>query len=125
MLYSVDTGKYVGKLPHKTDFNRWMKKLPISAYQRIIDELNTKIDASDINTSSWIPGANWNGTVYEPIFHACDDNKDASGLFFGLILFYLLMTRQDVVWGFGKYEKDGKPIRGITYFVISNPPERE
>lgn len=124
MLYSMRTGKYVEKLPHKKDFDGWMKKLSEEDYLKIINALNKKVDSSDINTSSWIPGSNWNGTVYQPIYHACGDNKELSGKFFGLILFDLLMRREDCVWGFDRYEKNGTTIGGITYFVLNNPPER-
>lgn len=124
MLYSVDSGSYVEKLPHKKDFERWMRNLGEEEYSKIVDALNEKIDKSDINTSSWIPGSDWTGTVYEPIYHACGDNKETSGMFFGLILFNLLMERDDAVWGFGRYEKDGVPIRGTTYFILANPPKR-
>jgi len=124
MLYSIDSGKYIEKLPHKKEFDNWVKNLPAQDYQKIINALNEKIDESDINTSSWIPGNNWSGNVYEPIYHACGDNKEASGLFFGLILFNLLMERQDAVWGFGRYEKNGVPIHGTTYFILQNPPPR-
>ena len=124
MLYSIDSGKYIDKLPHKKEFVSWMKNLSADSYQKIIEALNDKIDENDINTSSWIPGNDWTGTVYEPIYHACGDNKEASGLFFGLILFKLLMERQDAVWGFGRYEKNGVPIRGTTYFILNNPPQR-
>lgn len=122
MLYSIDSGKYIKKLPHKKEFDSWMKNLPDQDYKKIIKTLNDKINESDINTSSWIPGNNWTGTVYEPIYHACGDNKEASGLFFGLILFKLLMDRKDAVWGFGRFEKNGVPIRGTTYFILQNPP---
>lgn len=124
MLYSIDTGKYVTSLPHKKDYDRWMKNLSDADYQKIIDALNKKVNTSDINTSSWIPGNNWTGTVYQPIYYACHKDIIASGLFFGLILFKLLMDRQDVVWGFGRFEKDGIPIRGTTYFIIHDPPPR-
>lgn len=124
MLYSIDSGKYIDKLSHKKEFVSWMKNLSADSYQNIIEALNDKIDENDINTSSWIPGNDWTGSVYEPIYHACGDNKEASGLFFGLILFKLLMERQDAVWGFGRYEKNGVPIRGTTYFILNNPPQR-
>lgn len=124
MLYSIVSHKYIDKLHHKKEFDSWMKNLPAHDYQKIVEALNDKIDESDINTSSWIPGNNWTGTVYEPIYHACGDNKEASGLFFGLILFNLLMKRQDAVWGFGRYEKNGVPIRGTTYFILQNRPSR-
>ena len=123
MLYSVETGKYVDKLPHKKEFDIWMKKLPQADYEDIVDALNAKIALSDINTSSWIPGDEWD-SVYKPLAVACGNNREASGLFFGLILFDLLMRRDDAVWGFGRYEKNGVPIKGTTYFILHNPPAR-
>jgi len=124
MLFSVDSGKYVGKMPHKSEFEFWMGKLNHNDYEKIVADLTEKIGKNDVNTSSWIPGSKWEGTVYEPIYHACADNKEESGKFFGLILFNLLMNIKDTVWGFGKYEKNGVPIRGTTYFILSNPPEK-
>lgn len=121
MLYSVDSGKYVKLVPHKKEFSLWMKHLSPLDYQAVIDELNSRINGSDINTSSWIPGNDWTGTVFEPIYTACGKNIVSSALFFGLILFDLMIKRQDV-WGFGKYEKNGIPIKGITYFLLANPP---
>lgn len=125
MLYSVDSQKYVSSLPHKKQYDILVKRLSQQQYQKIIDELNKRIINSDVNTSSWIPGSDWTGTVWEPIYTACYQNVEEAGKFFGLILFDLLMKKQDIVWGFGKYEKDGIPIRGITYFVLANPPRRK
>lgn len=98
-----------------------MSKLNSKDYQAIVDELNSRIDGSDINTSSWIPGNDWTGSVFEPLYHACNQNIEASGLFFGLLLYDLMMNRPDV-WGFGRYEKDGIPIKGMTYFKLKNIP---
>jgi len=124
MLYSIDTGKYVTKVPHKVEFDKWMKNLSAADYQAIADELNGKIDQNDINTAGWLPGHDWTNTVYEPIYEACGRNIVQSGLFFGLIVFDLLMRREDKVWGFGRFEKDGKQIASMTYFVLENPPAR-
>ena len=107
-------------MPHKNDFDLWMGNLNTVDYNAICNELNSRFDGSEVNTSSWIPGNNWTGTVYEPVYHACGDNKELSGLFFGLILFDLLMNRQDNVWGFKKSEED--QIKGKIYFIIKNPP---
>ena len=122
MLYSIDTGKYVTCIPHKTDFNKWMKNLSEDDYNKIADVLNEKIDQNDVNTAGWLPGHDWTGTVYEPIYEACGRNVVKSGMFFGLIVFDLLMNREDKVWGVGRFEKDGKQIASITYFVLDNPP---
>lgn len=93
MLYSVDTGKYVKTLPHKKDYDRWRRNLSDADYDKIIDELEKRIDSQEINTAGWIPGNDWTGTVYEPIYYACGQNKTQSGMFFGLILFNYLMNR--------------------------------
>lgn len=124
MLYSIDTGKYVNHVPHKKDFDKWMNKLSTADYEKIEQELNDKIDQNDINTAGWIPGHDWTGTVYEPIYKACGKNVIQAGMFFGLIVFDLLMHREDKVWGFGRFEKDGKQIASMTYFVLDNPPKR-
>ena len=121
MLYSIESQKYVTSLPHEKDFKKWMNNLAPSDYQTIIQELNSKINGSDVNTSSWIPGSEWAGTVYEPLYFACKGNPTKAGFFFGLILFDLMMNRDDA-WGFGKYKKNGVDIKGITYFLLGNPP---
>jgi len=122
MLFSLDTGKYVTKVPHKKDFDRWMSRLAVEDLLKIEDALNEKIDQSDVNTAGWIPGHDWTGTVYQPIYEACNQNVTQAGMFFGLIVFNLLMNRSDHVWSFGRFEKDGKPISSMTYFILSNPP---
>lgn len=123
MLYAVNSGKYVTMLPHKDSFDAWMKKLPTDKYEEIVDALNAKIDLNRILTSSWIPGKEW-ATVYAPLNQACDGNTAAAGQFFGLILFDLLMRRPDAVWGFGRFEENGLPLPGTTYFMFDSPPPR-
>ena len=124
MLYSIDSGKYVTQLPHKKDFDRWMKNPSAADYPSIAEKKKKKIEESDINTAGWLPGHDWTGTIYEPIYEACGRNRVLSGMFFGLIVFDLLMRKDDKTWGFGRFEKDGKQIASITYFVLDNPPAR-
>lgn len=118
MLYSADTGKPVTKMPHKKEFDSLMKKLSASDYQAIENELNIMIDSSEINTAGWLPGHDWTGTVFQPIYIACGQDKALAGMFFGLILFNILMNRQDKKWGFGRYELNGKKIESMTYFEL-------
>lgn len=122
MLYSVDSGQYVTRLPHQTDYDRWRKNISDDEYKAVEDAINARIDASEINTAGWIPGHDWTGTVYEPIYKACGKNVTQAGMFFGLIVFKLLMERQDKTWGFGRYEKEGRQIASMTYFELKNPP---
>jgi hypothetical protein len=125
MLYSADSGQYVTRLPHQTDYDRWKKSISDDEYKAVEDALNARIDASEINTAGWIPGHDWTGTVYEPIYVACGRKEPQAGMFFGLIVFKLLMERQDRTWGFGRYEKDGRQIASMTYFELKNPPQRQ
>ena len=47
-------------------------------YQAIIDELNRRIDENpEVHTAGWIPGHNWKGTVFYPIYLACKKDKTA------------------------------------------------
>lgn len=121
MLFSIDGGspKPITRLPHEKDFKIWRGRLPDAEYQAIVDELRHRIEGGEVHTSSWLPGANWEGTVFHPIFKtACRGNYDRSSLFFGLIVWKMFMDHEDD-WSFGRYEKDGEQIRGITYFRIN------
>lgn len=123
MLYSFESYKYVTEMPHKQEFDSWMKNLTQSEYDAIKDVLLEKLCSEEVCTSSWIPGNNWNGTVYEPIYRACGQNKINSGFFFGLILFETLMNYKGKTWGFKRSDKNDNPIKGTTYFILHNPPK--
>jgi len=101
-----------------------MTRLSSAEYDAICDALIQHFQDKEVDTSSWIPGNDWTGTVYEPIHNACNGNIEESGKLFGLILFDLLMNYEGIVWGFLKAEKDGIPLKGPTYFRIDNPPPR-
>lgn len=117
MLYSIDKQQYIGAIPHQHEYDIWKDRLTPEQFQRVWEELNDRIDGDEIHTSSWIPGNNWAGTVYEPLANACEGDLDASGKFFGLILWEVMLRRPEV-WSFGRYEKDGIPIQGMTYFRL-------
>jgi hypothetical protein len=121
MLYSIETNSEITRTPHLHEFNRWRNRLSEQEYQTIVDSLNTRIEGTEIQTSSWMPGSDWSGTVLEPIYEkACEFDERASALFFGLIVWIVFMERPEY-WAFGRYEKDGILISGITYFQISPP----
>ena len=121
MLISADNGRQVTELPHKVEFDRWMSQLPEADYNRIVQALIVKFDQSEVNVAGWIPGHNWIGTVYEPIYNAVNGNVEQAGMFFGLIVFKLLMDCPDKTWGFGRYSLNGRKIESMTYFEVSNP----
>lgn len=123
MLYSVPELKRIDDIPHADDYRRWRGELdqvdPV-AYRRITAELNTRFDNREVDTSSWIPGADWRNTPFQTLYEACHQDQTAAALFFGLIVWQVVLDRDDC-WSFGRYEKGGIPIRGMTYFRIDCP----
>jgi len=121
MLYSFDSG-YIKGIPHRREFDIFRSRLTDEQYQAIFDELNSRVGTDEIDTSSLMPGADWTGTVFQPIYDvACRNDFDASAKFFALILWHVILEREEV-WSFGRYEKSGVPIEGMTYFRIFDPP---
>lgn len=119
MIISIDTKKQRTKLPYSKEFINWKSNLSDDDYNAIISELNSKFDIGEVHTAGWIPGHNWMGTVYEPIFHACNKNEIKAALFFGLIVYKVFMDRNDT-WACGRFELDGKAIKSLTYFKVNN-----
>lgn len=123
MLYSVPDLNKLDNVPHASDYRCWRAELDRTdpgAYTRIHEWLDFRFTTREVDTSGWIPGADWTGTVFEPIYWACGENPEVAGLFFGLLVGQVVMDRDDC-WSFGRYEKEGIPIRSMTYFRIDCP----
>jgi len=123
MLYAIERSHYIYDIPYEVDFKRWRSRLSNAEYEAIVAELNQRIEGAEIHTSSWIPGNDWTGTVYDPIYQkACDQSATEAGKCFGLFL-WVVLQQHPFVWAFGRYEKNGIPIHGLTYFKLGNPPK--
>ncbi len=120
MLYSLDTNSVINWIPHADDYERWRGRLTAAEYDAIVDELSSRIEGTEIQTSSWIPGADWSGTAFDPIYQrACLQNPIHAAQFFGLILWDVFRQRPDEYWAFGRYKKGDIPIAGLTYFRVN------
>src|SRR6266496_3514981 len=112
MLYSVGKKiKRITSIPYRSDYDRWMLRLAPSDHVAIIAELNRRIDGTEVQTSSWMPGK-WEGTVFMSIYEACDYDEVEAGLFFGLLVWETFMGRSEA-WSFGRYKVGDIPIRGL------------
>ncbi|MGP4107947.1 hypothetical protein [Virgibacillus sp. L01] len=110
MLFTIE-GEQITKVAYERKFNERLLMLNKKHYDLIVDELNRIIDTGDVHTSSWIPGHNWMGTVYEPIWEACRRNDEEAAKFYGQILYKVMMDRSED-WYFGSYPH----AKGKTYF---------
>ena len=56
--------------------------------------VNEMIDNGEIFTSSWMPGSDWGGTAFQPIWEkAAKKNEDLGAKIFGLLVFDVFRQR--------------------------------
>ncbi len=117
MLSSIN-GDIVKKVWHKKFFDVSKSWLSEDEYQAMTEELNRIVQKSidngeDIVVSSFIPGSDWSGTVWDPIYtKACGFDFDHAAQFFGLLVCQVLMEREETWY----YIKQETAARGMIYF---------
>lgn len=125
MLFGIDAHgnlDEINQIPHRNNYEAWMRNLSETNFNEIYDELSSRINLipkdNEAVTSSWIPGNDWTGTVFQPIYDACNRDYENAAKFFGLILWQVVMEDPND-WSFGKYQdRYGNDIAGTTYFRI-------
>jgi hypothetical protein len=122
MLWAInDSGlERVTTVPHKRDYDIWMSRLDSSDVSAIEAEFERLVDLAgkEVVTAGWLPGSDWTGTPFYPIYEkAARLDFAASGKCFGLMLWVYFMEHPDD-WSFGRFEKDGVEIQSMTYFRI-------
>ena len=118
MLIDLTTKKTISRIPYAEEYQRLMSRMAAEEISAIRSNLNSLIDGTEIQTAGWMPGSDWNGTVYMPIFEkAARSNYELSARFFGLMVWETFMQRPET-WASGRFEKDGRPIRSRTYFRV-------
>ena len=116
-LYSLD-GKPMTRMPHPREFDARCGNLSEQDSQAIVDKLNQIFDELDDGqhiVSSFIPGQDWTDTEWQPLYHACRQNVEASGMFFGQLVWHVAMQRPDE-WYFYRGDKGDRDYIGMTYF---------
>ena len=82
----------------------------------IRDTLDQRIDGSRIETSAWIPGNDWTGTVYHPIYEkGARMNHELSGKMFGLLVWEAFERHADD-WFTERFSMGGEEDRFRVYF---------
>ena len=76
MLYDLNSDKYIASIPHQREYDLWKSRLTDAELNAIFTELNNRIGENQVKTAGWIPGADWTGTEFEPIYSkACSAIK--------------------------------------------------
>ncbi len=88
-------------------------------YKGVIDAVKDYLDNAKDNDapvySSHIPGSDWSGTPYLPIYEACNDWDHARRLF-GLLAWEAVIEHEDD-WVFINEEKSNDTPGGKIYFL--------
>ena len=118
MLYKIASDQRIDRIPYEPEYNHWRSRLTQDEYRAIEEELNNRLDQVEVLTSSWVPGSDWTGSVFEPIYtKACFLDQEEAAKCFGLFLWVTVQQRTDS-WMCDHYELNDLPIRGLTYFRV-------
>ena len=121
MLINIDTGKVVDRVPGRQEFDVLRGRLSEAEFDAMVIRINELIDeaGSEIATAGWLPGSDWRGTPFQPIYDkAAREDFTRSAMFFGQLVGYAVMKRPER-WGSGRYEVDGRDIGSRTYFRLT------
>lgn len=122
MLKDIESGKIVDRVAYGAQFDLLRKRLTVAEFDAMVARINELIDeaGAEIATAGWLPGSDWTGTVFQPIFDkAARGDFSRSAMFFGQLVWYAVMHRPET-WGSGRYQVDGRDIGSRTYFRLKD-----
>jgi hypothetical protein len=122
MLIDVETDRPIDRIPYRAEFDALRRRLSDVEFDQMVDRINELIDEAggEIATAGWLPGSDWTGTPFEPIYtRAARGDFERSAKFFGQLVWYAVMKRPER-WASGRYELDGKEISSRTYFRLKS-----
>ena len=116
MLFDLMTEKQIIKVPYEGDYRAFLSRMTAVEIANIEAAINSMIQGSEIKTAGWMPGKDWSGTAFDPIYRkAAHCNETVAARCFGLMVWAVFMERPER-WTSGRFEKDGEPIGSRTYF---------
>lgn len=124
-LIDIDSDRTIDRMPYRAGFDALRRRLTDDEFDLMVDRINELIDESgaEIATAGWLPGSDWTGTVFQPIYDkAARGDFDRAAMFFGQLVWFTIMKRPEK-WGSGRYQVDGRDIGSRTYFRLGTPSE--
>jgi hypothetical protein len=122
MLIDIESGRVITTIPHEAKFQLLRRRLSANEFDAMVSRIDDLIDEAggEIATAGWLPGSDWTGTPFEPIYtKAARQDFAGSAMFFGQLVWYAVMQRRER-WGSGRYEVDGRDIGSRTYFRLKS-----
>jgi len=124
MLVQIDgngNARQIDSTPYRVDYDRWRAGLTDAEHDAIMLEIERRMGEKEIESASFIPGKDWTGTPFWPIYaSACNQDFDAARKFFGLLVWEYIRGREDC-WSFGRYDVRNVAVEGLIYFRVKCP----
>jgi hypothetical protein len=100
-------------------FNSIRRRMTDVDYQAAVDAVNRYFDAHEkFVVSSFIPGSDWTGTPFQPIYIAANQSWDNARFFFGLVVWDAVANhRPNELWRFLPAGEDDD-ILGTNYWPV-------
>ncbi len=121
MLYSVESQTVVDRMPYQRQLGRWMIRLTSGEKEAIERSLRAHIADGQLAMGGVIPGINWEGAPFAPIWRVCKQTTITANLCVALWV-YDMMLRDEAWWGFRENENEGESLESLTYFRLDSPP---
>lgn len=97
-------------------FRRALSRMSEHDVMAVRDALDARIEGSRIETSAWIPGNDWRGTPWQPIFEVgAKGSFEQAALMFGLFV-WEAFDRHPEDWFTTKFSAGGEQDRFRVYF---------
>jgi hypothetical protein len=122
LLIDIESGKPITRIPYQSDFETLRRRLTDAEFDAMVARIDVLIDegGAEIATAGWLPGSDWTGTPFEPIYtKAARQDFTRSALFFGQLVWYTVMQRPEA-WASGRYQVEGVDIGSRTYFRLGS-----
>src|SRR3954447_342894 len=70
VLIDIGTDKEIDRIPGRREFDILRGRLSEAEFDAMVARINELIDeaGSEIATAGWLPGSDWRGTVFQPIY---------------------------------------------------------
>ena len=110
MLFDFETGREITKAPYPKSFKLLEDRLSPTELDEARAVLNAKIEGIEIHTAGWMPGADWTGTAFQPIYSkAALKNQELAAKLFGLLVWDVFVKHEER-WFTGRFEVHGKDL---------------
>lgn len=119
-IRDLDSGRHVAGVLDNGErgatFRRALSRMSEAEVAAVRMALDDRIEGSRIETSAWIPGSDWRGTPWQPIYDVgARGSFEQAALMFGLFV-WEAFDRHPADWFTTKFSAGGEEDRFRVYF---------